>query len=195
MPLNLVLPRPRIATQHYIAIVLTVAVLCGLAGLSITFAGETIAVAQRIQTRGLEPIVLLARAEVLLEENGRLVDAAMLEAAAAAAAAQVQTYQANNAELGRLLQRLGYAASAPRSRRFEVAAAQGNAVFGLARAAGGEAPSQPRTMPPPATTCAAASAWSDSNGSTPPKPASTGSGPRHASRSCGYSLALALPAC
>jgi PAS domain-containing protein len=50
----------------------------------------------------------------------------------------VQTYQANNAELGRLLQGLGHAASAPRSRRFEVAAAQGNAVFGLARAAGGE---------------------------------------------------------
>ena len=138
MPLNLVLPRPRISAQLYIAIVLTVAVLCGLAGLSIKFAGETIAVAQRIPTRGLEPIVLLARAEVLLEENRRLVDAAMLGAAAAAAAAQVQTYQANNAELARLLQRLGYAASAPLSRRFEVAAAQGDAVFGLARTASGE---------------------------------------------------------
>jgi len=69
MPLNLVLPRPRISAQLHIAIVLTMAVLCGLAGVSIKFAGETIAAAQRIHARGLEPIVLLARAEVLLEEN------------------------------------------------------------------------------------------------------------------------------
>jgi hypothetical protein len=62
MPLNLVLPRPRISAQLYIAIVLTVAVLCGLAGVSIKFAGETIAAAQRIHARGLKPIVLLARA-------------------------------------------------------------------------------------------------------------------------------------
>jgi hypothetical protein len=63
------------------------------------------------------------RAEVLLEKNRRLVDAAMLGAAAAAAAVQVQAYQANSAELARLLQRLGYAPSDPLSRRFEVAAA------------------------------------------------------------------------
>jgi len=123
MPLNLVLPRPRISAQLYIAIVLTVAVLCGLAGVSIKFAGETIAAAQRIHARGLKPIVLLARAEVLLEENRRLVDAAMLGPAAAAAAAQVLAYQANSAELTRLLQRLGYAPSDPLSRRFEVASA------------------------------------------------------------------------
>jgi len=61
MPLNLVLPCPRILARLYIAIVLTVAVLCGLAGVSIKFAGETIAAAQRTQARGLEPIVLLAR--------------------------------------------------------------------------------------------------------------------------------------
>jgi diguanylate cyclase (GGDEF)-like protein len=134
MPLNLVLPRPRISAQLYIAIVLTVAVLCGLAGVSIKFAGETIAAAQRIHARGLKPIVLLARAEVLLEENRRLVDAARL----GAAAAQVQAYQANNAELAQLLQTLGYASSDPLSRRSEVAAAQGGAVFALARAAGGE---------------------------------------------------------
>jgi hypothetical protein len=64
MPRNLALPRPRISAQLYIAIVLTVAVMCGLAGVSIKFAGETIAAAQRIHVRGLEPIVLLARAQV-----------------------------------------------------------------------------------------------------------------------------------
>ena len=81
--------------------------LCGLAGVSIKFAGDTIAAAQRIQARGLEPIVLLARAEVLLEENRRLIDAAMLSATAPAAGAQIQAYQANSAELARLLQSLG----------------------------------------------------------------------------------------
>ena len=70
MPRNLALPHPPISAQLYIAIVLTVAVLCGLTGVSIKFAGETIAAAQRIHARGLEPIVLLARAEVPLKRTG-----------------------------------------------------------------------------------------------------------------------------
>jgi diguanylate cyclase (GGDEF)-like protein len=135
MPRIRALPRPAISAQLYIAIILTVAVLCGLAGVSIKFAGETIAAAQRLQGRGLEPIVLFARAEVLLEENRRLVDAARL---GPAAAAQIQTYQANSAELAQLLHRLGYAPSDPLARRFEVAAAQGGAAFGLVGAGNGE---------------------------------------------------------
>jgi hypothetical protein len=67
----------------------------------------------------------------------RLVDAAMLGAAAAAATAQAQAYQANSAGLA-LAEALGHAPSDPLSRRFEVTAGQGGAVFGLARAAGGE---------------------------------------------------------
>ena len=195
MPLNLVLPRPRISAQVYIAIVLT-------GGGVVRACGPQHQVRRRDDRcratdtgEGLEAIVLLARAEVLLEENRRLVDAAILGAAAAAAAAQVQTYQASNAELARLLRRLGYAASAPLSAPLRVAAAQGDAVFGLALTASGEG-------------AIAASRYATSSddprhriglerqhGSTPPKPASTGSGPRHASRSCGYSLAPALPAC
>ena len=128
MPRIRALPRPAISAQLYIAIILTVAVLCGLAGVSIKFAGETIAAAQRLQGRGLEPIVLFARAEVLLEENRRRVDAARL---GPAAADQLQTYQANSAGLAQLLHRLGYAPSDPLARRFEVAAAQGGAAFGL----------------------------------------------------------------
>jgi len=58
----------------------------------------------------LAPIVLLARAEVLLEENRRLIDAAVL--GATAAPAQLQPYQANSAELAQLLARLGHAPSA-----------------------------------------------------------------------------------
>jgi hypothetical protein len=86
------------------------------------------------------------------------------------------------------LRRLGYAPSEPLSRRFEVTTGQGGAVFGLARAAGGEG-------------AIAASRYASSSDNlrrrvgleTPPKPASTGSGPSHASRSCGY-LVPALPA-
>jgi diguanylate cyclase (GGDEF)-like protein len=136
MPLKLALLRPRISAQLYLAIVLTVVVLCGLAGVGIKFAGETIAAAHRIHAKGLAPIVLLARAEVLLEENRRLIDAAVL--GGAAAAAQVQPYQANSAELAQLLLGLGYAASDPLSRRFEVTTAQGGAVLELVRAGGGE---------------------------------------------------------
>jgi diguanylate cyclase (GGDEF)-like protein len=136
MPRKLALLRPRISAQLCLAIVLTVVVVCGLAGVGIKFAGETIAAAHRIHARGLAPIVLLARAEVLLEENRRLIDAAAL--GGAAAAAQVPPYQANSAELAQLLVGLGYAPSDPLSRRFEVTTAQGGAVLELARAGGGE---------------------------------------------------------
>src|SRR5262245_6597555 len=117
MPRHLALPHPAISAQLYLAIILTVAVLCGLAGVSLKFAGETIAAAHRIEGKGLAPIVLLARAEVLMAENRRLVDAAVLGAAAPAAAAQLQAYQANNAELAQLLNRLGYAPTDPLARR------------------------------------------------------------------------------
>ncbi len=162
MPLNLVLPRPRISAQVYIAIVLT-------GGGVVRACGPQHQVRRRDDRcratdtgEGLEAIVLLARAEVLLEENRRLVDAAILGAAAAAAAAQVQTYQASNAELARLLQRLGYAASAPLSRRFEWPQRKATRSSGWRSLPAAKAPSQPRAMPPPATTCATASAWSDS---------------------------------
>jgi len=82
-------------------------VLCGLAGVSIKFAGDTIAAAQRIHARGLEPIVLLARAEVLLEENRQAHRCGHALSHGTGGRPQIQAYQANSAELARLLQSLG----------------------------------------------------------------------------------------
>ena len=165
------LARPRISVQLYTAIVLTLAVLCTLAGVTIRYAYETIVAVRHLNDRELGPAVLFSRAEVLLAENRRLVEAAVAPIGGQAAASAVHTYQTNSIDLTALLQKLGYAPSHPLSRRLEVVSSQGAAVFALARAEGGQQ-AIARSAPPLAMTSEAALRSNGSNGSTPPKLAS-----------------------
>jgi hypothetical protein len=69
---------PRISLNLYLAIALALAVLLGLAGAHIKFAAETIRAAHRVQGKGLQALGRVGRAEVLLSDLRRLVDAASL---------------------------------------------------------------------------------------------------------------------
>ena len=184
--------RPRISTQLYIAIVLTVAV--GLAGLSIKFAGGTIAVAQRIQTRIRTHRAAGARGG-LLAENRRLVDAAMLEARQrrlpprCRPARQTTPNSAGSCKGSTMRRRL----RVPRRFRGGRSARQRGFQAGARRRRRGAiAASRYATS---SDDLRAASALSDSNGSTPPKLSLDRLGAKARVRSCGYSLAPALPAC
>jgi hypothetical protein len=150
------LPRPRICLQLYFAIALALAVLLGLAGANIKFAAETIRTAHRVQGKGLQALVRVGRAEVLLSDLRRLVDAASLAPTRQSVAAAA--YQVNSGELAELLRTLEPAPADALSRRFEVATAQASAVFAHALSSGVNGPSPLPAMPPPATTLSAASA-------------------------------------
>jgi hypothetical protein len=130
------LPRPRICLQLYFAIALALAVLLGLAGANIKFAAETIRTAHRVQGKGLQALVRVGRAEVLLSDLRRLVDAASLAPTRQSVAAAA--YQVNSGELAELLRTLEPAPADALSRRFEVATAQASAVFAHALSSGGE---------------------------------------------------------
>jgi diguanylate cyclase (GGDEF)-like protein len=132
------LPRPRISLQLYLAIALTLAVLCGLAGANIKFAAATIAAAQRVQGTGLEPIVRLGHAETLLTEMRRLVDAATLAANTQAVKTAAETYHDHRRAFAALLGSVEPAPADALSRRFEVVTAQADAVFANALSRGGE---------------------------------------------------------
>jgi hypothetical protein len=132
------LPRPRICLQLYLAIALALAVLLGLAGANIKFAAETIRTAHRVQGKGLQALVRVGRAEVLLSDLRRLVDAASLAPTRQSVAAAAAAYQVNSGELAELLRTLEPAPADALSRRFEVATAQASAVFAHALSSGGE---------------------------------------------------------
>ena len=132
------LARPRIFVQLYSAIVLTLAVLCTLAGVTIRYAYETIVAVRHLNDRELGPAVLFSRAEALLADNRRLVEAAVAPLRGQAAQSAVHAYQTNSIDLTALVHKLGYAPSHPLSRRLEVVTSQGAAVFALARAEGGQ---------------------------------------------------------
>jgi HAMP domain-containing protein len=132
------LPRPRISLQLYLAIALTLAVLCGLAGANIKFAAETIAAAHRVQAKGLQPIVRLGRAEALLKEMRRLVDTAAAAASAQAVEIAAAAYHVNRREFAELLRTVEHAPADALSRRFEVVTAQAEAVFAQALSSSSE---------------------------------------------------------
>ena len=133
------LARPRILVQLYTAIVLTLAVLCTLAGVTIRYACETVVAVRHLNDRELGPAVLFSRAEALLADNRRLVEAAVAPIRGQAAESAVHAYQTNSIDLTALVQNLGYAPSHPLSRRLEVVTSQGAVVFALAQAEGRQA--------------------------------------------------------